>query len=372
MTEREALIALNMLPRIGPIRVNRLISRFGSATGVLSAPKSRLQEIDGIGSETGGIIHRWQDHADLGRELSDATARDITILTPEDALWPAPLREIPDAPVVLYVWGTLEDRDRHALALVGSRRTTHYGRNCAHKLSFQLAGAGFTIISGLARGIDTAAHEGALAAGGRTVAVLGSGLGKVYPPENMALAEKIADGQGAVVSEFPLLTSPDQQSFPQRNRIVAGWCGGLLVVECPRRSGALITANLANEYGRQVYAVPGPIDRPSSAGCNELIRNGAPLISDGAQILDDLSHLPLQANPGETAPPPEPAEPAPRAPLSEDEALILRHLGHEEWPVDAIVESTGLPAQTISACLLQLEMKRLVKQLPGSYFTQTA
>ena len=372
MTEREALIALNMLPRIGPIRVSRLISRFGSAAGVLAAPESRLRLIDGIGNETGGIIHRWQDHVDLGRELTDASARGIGILTPEDDVWPAPLREISDAPVVLYVWGALEDRDRHAFAVVGSRRTTHYGRDCAHKLSFQLAGAGFTIISGLARGIDTAAHEGALAAGGRTVAVLGSGLGKVYPPENMALAEKIADGCGAVVSEFPLLTAPDQQTFPQRNRIVAGWCGGLLVVECPKRSGALITANLANEYGRQVYAVPGPIDRPSSAGCNELIRNGAPLVSDGAQILDDLSHLPLQIPCGGAAPPPEPVGPPPRADLSKEEELILSQLGREEWSVDKIVESTGLPAQTISACLLQLEMKRLIKQLPGSHFTRTA
>jgi DNA processing protein len=372
MTEREALIALNMLPRIGPIRVSRLISRFGSAAGVLAAPESRLRSIEGIGNETGAIIHRWEDHTDLAREISDTAERGIEILTPEDELWPAPLREIPDAPVVLYVWGTLEDRDRHALAVVGSRRTTHYGRDCAHKLSFQLAGAGFTIISGLARGIDTAAHEGALAAQGRTVAVLGSGLAKVYPPENMALAQKIADGHGALVSEFPLLTSPDQQTFPQRNRIVAGWCSGLLVIECPRRSGALITANLANEYGRQVYAVPGPIDRPSSEGCNTLIRNGAPLVSDGSQILDDLSQLPLQPSHGIAAPTPEPSAPAPQATHTEDETLIHQHLGHEEWPIDKIVESTGLPAQQISACLLQLEMKQLVKQLPGSIFTQTA
>lgn len=367
MTEREALIALNMLPRIGPVRVSRLVSRFGSAAAVLGAPESRLRAIEGIGNETASIIHRWEEHADLPRELSDAAERGIAILTPEDPLWPAPLREIPDAPLVLYVWGALEDRDRHALAVVGSRRTTHYGRHSAHKLSFQLAGAGFTIISGLARGIDTAAHEGALAATGRTVAVLGSGLAKVYPPENMALAQRIADGHGAVVSEFPLPTPPDQQTFPQRNRIVAGWCSGLLVVECPQRSGALITANLANEYGRQVFAVPGPIDRPSSTGCNELIRNGAPLISDGSQILDDLTQLPLRPSSG-------PAEIAPASAdtLSEEEALILSHLGKEERHIDQIVESTGLPTPKVSACLLQLEMKRLVKQRPGSCFSQMA
>jgi DNA processing protein len=365
MNEREALIALNMLPRIGPIRVRRLTAAFGSASGVLAASASRLRAVDGIGDDTAGIISRWEDHADLSGELARTAERGIAIITPEDTSWPAALRELPDAPLLLYVWGGIADRDRHALAVVGSRRTTHYGRQCAHKLSFQMAGAGYTIISGLARGIDTAAHEGAVAARGRTIAVLGSGLGKLYPPENMPLAEHIADGHGAVVSEFPLLTPPDQQTFPQRNRIVAGWCTGLLVVECPSRSGALITANLANEYGRQVFAVPGQIDHPSSAGCNALIRNGASLITDGQQILDDLSQLPFQA----TAPAPA-SKPPPE--LSPEEASVFNALGAEERPIDHIVDATGLPVGAVSATLLQLEMKKLAKQLPGHYYIRVS
>lgn len=367
MTEREALIALNMLPRIGPIRVRRLTAAFGSASGVLAASPTRLRSIDGIGDDTAAIISRWEEHADVTAELASTAERAIQIITPDDPDWPPAFRELPDAPLVLYVWGRVEERDRHALAIVGSRRTTHYGRQCAHKLSFQMAGAGYTIISGLARGIDTASHEGAVAAKGRTIAVLGSGLGKLYPPENMPLAEHIADGHGAVVSEFPLLTSPDQQTFPQRNRIVAGWCTGLLVIECPSRSGALITANLANEYGRQVFAIPGQIDHPSSAGCNELIRNGASLITDGSQILDDLSQLPIRTH---TAVPPP--EPPPLPELSVEESSVINALGSDERPVDQIVDSTGLPVGAVSAALLKLELKKLAKQLPGHYYVRVS
>ncbi len=364
MTEREALIALNMLPRIGPIRVGRLMERLGSATAILGAPLSKLQQCHGISDDLAKIIHRWQDHTDLSGELTRLQERGITLLSPEDPNWPAPLREISDAPLVLYVWGELTAQDNHAIAMVGSRRTTNYGRSCAQKLAFQIAGAGYTVISGLARGIDTAAHEGAVAAKGRTVAVLGSGLAQLYPPENMPLAERIADGHGAVVSEFSLLTPPDQQTFPQRNRIVAAWCSGLLVVECPARSGSLITANLASDYGRQVYAVPGPIDRTSSDGCNALIRAGATLITDGTQILDDLSLLPLQSAPPQTP------DPAPAAPvdLSSAETTLLALLDREERQIDELIDTSGLPAAQVSSTLLQLEMKRLVKQLPGSYF----
>lgn len=362
MTEREALIALNMLPRIGPIRVRRLVERFGGASNILGAPTGKLREAGGIGEELAGIIHRWEDHADLTRELEELRQRGLQLLTADDPTWPAPLREIPDAPLVLYTWGEVTARDNHAIAVVGSRRTTNYGRSSAHKLSFQVASAGYTIISGLARGIDTAAHEGAVAAEGRTIAVLGSGLAQVYPPENMPLAEKIADGHGAVVSEFPLHTAPDQQTFPQRNRIVAGWCAGLLVVECPARSGALITANLAGDYGRSLYAVPGPIDRPSSDGCNALIRQGATLVGNGNHILEDLSLLPLSSRPA------PPSEPDPLPELSAPETRLLAHLDRDERQIDEIITASGLPAAEVSALLLQLEMKKVVKQLPGSYF----
>lgn len=370
MTHREALIALNMLPKIGPVRVQRLLERFGSPPAILGAPLAKLQSVNGIGPDLAKILHRWEDHADLAGELARVKERGLTLLTADDADWPAPLREIPDAPIALYVWGELTDRDRHAFAIVGSRRTSHYGRQCGQKLSFQIAGAGFTVISGLARGIDTSAHEGAIAAQGRTVAVLGSGLAQLYPPENMSLAERIADGNGAVVSEFPLLTRPDQQTFPQRNRIVAGWCSGVLVVECPARSGALITANLAGDYGRPVYAIPGPIDRPSSAGCNALIRQGATLVTDGSQILDDLSHLPLQANAGLTPEPATTPSPGPAMSLTPEESSLLAQLDGEEQQIDTLIAATDLPASIVSATLLQLEMKNLVKQLPGSYFVR--
>ncbi|NNC87522.1 MAG: DNA-protecting protein DprA [Akkermansiaceae bacterium] len=369
MTDREALIALNMLPKVGPVRVRRLLERFGNPQSILGAPESKTRAVNGVGPEMARILHRWEDHADLAAELASAADRGINIITAADAVWPDPLCEMPDAPLLLYVWGDLLERDRHAIALVGSRRTTHYGRDCTKKLSFQIAHAGFTVISGLARGIDTTAHEGALAADGRTVAVLGSGLAQLYPPENLPLAEKIADGHGAVVTEFPLHQPPDKQTFPQRNRIVAGWCAGLVVVECAARSGALITANLAGEYGRQVFAVPGPIDRPSSAGCNELIRTGATLITDGAQVLEDLDHLPL-------APPTRPDlySPIPEtdpASLNSEEEAVLAQLDGQERSIDEIITAAGLPASTVSVTLLRLEMKRLAKQLPGSYFVKT-
>lgn len=368
MTEPEALIALNMLPRLGPVRIGRLLERFGSAPAVLGAPAARTQAVNGIGPELARILHRWEDHADLAGELRRIRTRGLQLLTAEDADWPEAFRHMPDAPVVLYVWGRLAARDRHAFAIVGSRRATNYGRTCARKFSFQLAHAGFTIISGLARGIDTAAHEGALAARGRTVAVLGSGLGQLYPPENMPLAERIAEGSGAVVSEFPIDTPPDQQTFPQRNRIVAGWCEGLMVVECPRKSGAIITANLAGEYGRHVFAIPGPIDQPQSEGCHALIRTGATLVTDGAQVLDELSQLPLEAR--SDPPLAQPAGPAAETHLSDAEQAILAQLGSRERNIDELVTAAGLPASVVATTLLRLEMKSLVKQLPGSYFVR--
>lgn len=357
MTPLEALVALNQLPRIGPIRVQRLLEHFSDPAAVLGAPKDRLMRVDGIGPETAEILHRWQDHADPATEIAEARRRGISIVLREDAGFPAPLRDAYDPPLLLYVWGTLEERDRQAFGVVGSRRATPYGLRATKKLSFQLAHAGFTILSGLARGIDTAAHEAALAAGGRTVAVIGSGLGRLYPPENLALAEKIADGHGAVVSEFPLDQPPDKQTFPMRNRIVAAWSRGILVTECPAWSGSLITANLASEYGKPVFAVPGPIDAPTSMGCHQLIREGATLVFDASQILDDLGESPL-------ALPADPAAPGPPE-LPEDERIVLAALGLAECPVDRIIETSGLPAPVVTATLLKLEMRRLVRCLPG-------
>ncbi|MEN9974466.1 MAG: DNA-protecting protein DprA [Verrucomicrobiota bacterium] len=359
MTSQEALVALNMLPTIGPIRVRRLLEAFGTPDAALGASMDRLLRVSGIGEESAKILHEWQNHADPVGEMREAAERGLAIVTQDDADYPAPLRDTYDPPLLFYVWGKIEPCDRHAIGIVGSRRSTHYGTQAAKRFSYQLAQSGFSIISGLARGIDTSAHEAAIAAKGRTIAVIGSGLGKLYPPENLGLAEKIAQGNGAVISEFPLHTAPDKQTFPMRNRIVAAWARALLVVECPAWSGSLITANLATEYGKPVFAVPGPIDKPTSAGCNQLIRDGATLVYDASHILDDLGELPFARQPSNS----EPAAAFPELP--EEEAAVFAAVTVDDSPVDRITERCGLPAQVVSATLLKLELRRLVRALPG-------
>ncbi|MGD7654345.1 MAG: DNA-processing protein DprA [Verrucomicrobiales bacterium] len=366
MSPLEAIVALNMLPKIGPVRVQRLLDAFHTPQAILGAPVDRLTRVEGIGPETARIIHSWQDHADPAAEINEARERGISIITRDSESYPNPLLQTYDPPLLLYVWGELKPTDKHAIGIVGSRRATTYGRNTTKKLSYQIAAAGFTIISGLARGIDTTAHEAAIAAAGRTIAVIGSGLGKLYPPENFALAEKIASGHGAVVSEFPLSTAPDKQTFPMRNRIVAAWSRALLVTECPAWSGSLITANLAAEYGKPIFAVPGPIDKPTSAGCNQLIRDGATLVSDSSHVLDDLGQLPF-SRPTPTTDPADPAEPEQPAPasLSADESTILDALAPGEATVDLVIERSGLPAHIVTTTLLKLEIKHRVIALPG-------
>jgi len=356
----ESLIALNSLPKIGPVRIRRLLERFGDADAVLAARKDQLLRVDGIGEETATILGKWQDLTDPATELREVKERGLSIITAEDENFPPALREAYDTPLLLYVWGKLEARDRHAIGIVGTRRCTMYGKMATKLFSFQLAHAGFTIVSGLARGVDTVAHEAALASGGRTVAVLGSGLAKLFPAENLALAEKIAAGRGAIVSEFPLHTPPDKQTFPQRNRIVAAWSRAILVTECARKSGSLITANFAGEYGRPVFAVPGPIDQETSAGCNQLIREGATLVTSGEDIIDDLGELPF-ARPASLPI----ASVATLPELPAEEAKVFSALGEGESGVDRLIESTGLSAPVVATSLMKLEMRKLVRALPG-------
>ncbi len=364
MSPREAILALNLLPSFGPVRITRLLEHFGDAENVLSASENKLQRVDGIGPETAKIISRWQDHADPSTELADAERRGISIITRADATYPKHLLQAYDAPILLYVWGEITSRDKHAISVVGSRRTTTYGVSATRKITYQLAHAGFTIVSGLARGIDTAAHESALAAKGRTIAVVGSGLARLYPPENLALAEKIADGNGAVISEFPLHKAPDKQTFPMRNRIVAAWSQAVLVTECPAWSGSLITANLASEYGKPIFAVPGPIDKPSSAGCHQLIRDGATLVADASHIIDDMGELPFSfrnESPGEES------DAQPQLPAEEAAVLTVMQAG-EEYAVDSLIQASGLPSSAVTAALFKLELRRLVRPLPGFRF----
>lgn len=361
MTTKEAYIALNLLPKIGPVRVRKLLDRFETPQNILSAKRDQILGVDGFGSELADLLVQWEERIDLPRELELIRNAKVDVLTPECEGYPPSLREIYDPPSVLYVWGKLTKADFRSIGVVGSRRATHYGLQMAKKLSYQMARAGLTVISGLARGIDTAAHEGALA-GGRTVAVLGSGLGKLYPPENQVLAEKIVE-QGAVVSEFPILYLPDKQSFPLRNRIVSGWSSGILVIEAPQRSGSLITANQAAEQGRQVYAMPGPIDRPTSQGCHRLIQEGAKLVMGAEDVLEDFGQLELITEEGAPQAPPE---------LSKDEAALYELLSGTEIGIEDLIRQSGLPSQLVATTLMRLEMKRLVKQLPGKHFVKVS
>src|SRR5213082_2755230 len=364
MTPTEACIALNMLPTMGPVRLRKLLGVFETPDRVLAARRDALRAVEGIGNDVADQIVQWENLVDLAAELERIRQFGATVITGDSPLYPRQLREIHAPPIVLYVWGELTERDQHAIAIVGSRRTTHYGMESAKKLSYQLAYAGLTIISGLARGIDTAAHQGALAAKGRTIAVIGSGLSKLYPPENAALAEKIRSGNGAIVSEFSMEIEPDRQTFPMRNRIISGWSQGLLVVEAGANSGALISVAQALEQGRSVYAVPGHINAPSAQGSNRLIQQGAKLVMDASDLLDDLQIL-LP----ETKPLPE-AVARPLPPLSDEERRVYDAIDATETSIDNISVKSKLPSSIVSSTLLQLELKRLVKQLPGKYFVK--
>lgn len=361
MTEDEAYIALNMVPKIGPVKVRRLLAAFASPGAILQAPAAALQRVEGVGTEVSASIRSWQDHVDPAAEMRLARDFGAEVMTLGSPHYPPWLREIHDPPTVLYVWGTLQERDRHGIGVVGTRKPTHYASGCAKKISYQLAYSGITVVSGLALGIDTAAHQGALAAKGRTLAVIGSGLLKLYPPENLSLAEKIATS-GAVISEFPMGTSPDKQTFPMRNRIISGLSFGLLVVEAGGRSGALISANQAGEQGRAIYAVPGRIDQPNAIGSNRLIQQGAKLITSASDILDDMGMLFAET----------PQLPPQALPVFEGhEAAVFKALGDDETLMDEIITRCGLPTPVVSSTLLGLEMKKLVRRLAGSRFVKT-
>ncbi len=361
MNHREACIALNMIPQMGPVRLRRLLDAFDSAEKILLARSSQLAQVNGISEALAEKITRWENYADPTAEIQKARNLGARIITAEDDEYPPALREIHDPPIVLYVLGRITERDRNAVAVVGSRRASHYATESAKKLSFQMAYAGLTIISGLARGIDTAAHQGALAAKGRTLAVIGAGLAHIYPPENAELAGRIAES-GAVISEFPIETKPDRQTFPIRNRIVTGCSFGVLVVEAGANSGALISANQAAEQGRTLYAVPGRIDQPTCLGSNRLIQQGAKLVINVDDILDDLP-LVFREQPDLPT--------SVQAPdLTPDQQKVLEAMGAEETPLDAIIATSGLTAAAASSTLLALEMRRLVKQLPGKRFVK--
>ena len=366
MDSREALVALNLVEHVGPVRVRQLLEQFGDAPSILKASKAQLLRVPGIGEETAEAIAGWEHGIDLGSELKRIQDFGCHILTQQDEGYPELLRQIYDPPIVLYVKGRLESKDKNAVAMVGSRQTTHYGLEVARKLAYQLAYVGVTVVSGGARGIDTAAHQGALAAKGRTVAVLGTGINLVFPPENAELFERIV-AHGAIITQFPFNRTADKQSFPIRNRIVAGMTLGTVVVEANLTSGALITSHFATEYGRQVFAVPGRIDSPRSKGCHELIKKGAKLCEGAEDVLSEFEYLFPSSNR-----PPGASETGvlPALSLSENEQKAYDTLAHEESSIDEVIRRSGLPASAVSVALLGLEMKRLVRQLPGKLFVK--
>ena len=357
MTERESLIALSLVEGLGAVTIRRLVDSFGSAAAAVEAPLGALEAVPRVGRETARRIKRAAPAA-VREEMERTEAAGFTLVTMADPSYPEALKEIYDPPPVLYVSGELRPEDRFSIAVVGARRCSHYGRIAAEALAADLARAGLTVVSGLARGIDSAAHRGALRAGGRTIAVLGSGLDRIYPPENARLATEIS-ASGAVVSEFPPGTGPARGNFPFRNRVISGISLGVLVVEAAERSGSLITARMALDQGRPVFAVPGRIDSPASRGTNNLIAQGAAIVRSADDVFEEFPYLlgPQRDAPRKTLPD-----------LSENERIVLAALSEEERPIDEITDSSGFSPSIVAATLLSLELKRLVVQLPGKLF----
>ncbi|MBI3269539.1 MAG: DNA-protecting protein DprA [Planctomycetes bacterium] len=367
------LVALNAVQGIGSVLHRRLLTRFGSNRAILRATEKDLREVRGIGPVIARELRAASDGKRADAELELAAKSGISILTAESPAFPRSLTTIYDAPMLLYARGALLPGDDLAIAVVGSRRSTPYGQAQADKLSSALAARGVCVVSGLARGIDTCAHEGALRAKGRTVAVLGSGLLNIYPPENGRLSHRIAES-GAVLSEFPLSSPPDARHFPRRNRIVSGLSLGVLVVEAPTRSGALITVDWALDQGREIFAVPGRIDGESSRGCHAILRQGAKLVETVEDILEELGPHRARLVPatgvagaglsaGAAAPKPE---------LDEKEEILFGLLGSEPIDIDSLTTDSSLPPSSVSATLLLLEMKGLAKQLPGKLFVRAS
>jgi len=362
---RRNYIRLNLADGIGAVRTNQLIEHFGSIEEVFKSNANQLQQIDGIGPKLAHAITSISDD-DVEKELALAEKYSVQILCIEDADYPAALKRIYDPPPVLYVRGRLEQSDTVALAIVGARRCSHYGLEQSGRFASLLVRAGFTIVSGGARGIDAAAHRGALAAGGRTIAVMGCGLTKTYPPENKKLFDEIvSQDKGAIISELPMSIGVKGQNFPKRNRIIAGLALGVLVVEASTRSGTLITAKLALEQGKEVFAIPGKVDSPFSSGTNALIAKGsAALVSRLEDILENLDHL------GEviTEQGPIIESPARNIALNEKEAALLKHLSAEELSLDELIRRSRLSAGEVSATMTILAIKGLIIQQPDGKF----
>jgi len=359
-------LALSRIHRVGNVTFRKLVRHFGGARFVFEAGYNGLIESGIVGEKVARSIVSFTDWEPIDSELDRVRAYGAGIVGIEDGDYPSPLSEIYDPPGFLYVFGSLVPEDHRSVAVVGSRNPTHYGVLSTERIAGGLAAAGITVVSGMARGIDSLAHEAALKYEGRTVAVLGSGLDVIYPPENKKLSERIAEN-GAVISEFPMGADPDAQNFPRRNRIISGMSLGVVIIEARIKSGALITAHLALEQNREVFAVPGNINNPRSKGTHRLIRDGAKLVESAEDIVEELPavlsgnyYIGGGSNEGEKP-----------LVLTDEERKVLENIGHEPIYVDIIIEESGLASERVLEILLELELKNVVRQIPGKSFIRT-
>ena len=357
-----------MVPEIGNATFKKLLAVYGTPDEVFKAPLKDLSRAEGIGEKRANHIKNFSQWKDVEKQLRLLAQHNARLITYHSQEYPAMLRQLEEAPVSLYIRGTIKEEDRFAIALVGSRKATPYGKTMTERLSSALAESGFTIVSGMARGIDTSAHTGSLASGGRTIAVLGSGLDKFYPPENRGLMERIASS-GYVVSEFPFGTMPNRENFPRRNRVISGLSFGVVVVEAALGSGALITAGSALEQNREVFAVPGNVTSPNSAGTNELIKKGAKLIQNADDVIEELAPM-LKGFVKADAMKRIQGTGFPRTPvqLTDEDRKVCDILTGEPTHIDVLSRGLSLPPAKTLSLLLNLELKGIVKQAEGKRF----
>ncbi|MHC4721291.1 MAG: DNA-processing protein DprA [Planctomycetota bacterium] len=370
----ESWLKLIRADGVGPTTFAKLLKLFRSVDRALGASVSELAKVNGIGFKTAERIARSRDKFDPQKELAAAAKLGVWIINAADKRYPPPLRQIYDPPPVLYVKGTLTRADSLAIAIVGTRRCSTYGAEQASRFGHVLASAGFTIVSGMARGIDTAAHRGALAAGGRTIAVHGCGLANIFPPENKKLLSLIT-ASGACLSELPVEYEALSENFPPRNRIIAGLAMGVIVIEAPARSGALLTAKAALAENREVMVVPGKIDSPLSVGSHRLVKEGAKLVDCVEDVMEALGCIGLDLK-GHATSAAQKATQNVEAPLfdvsrlnlSDAERAIYDFLGAEPMHIDEVIVATGLGAGKVNSALISLRLKGLIKEFPGNLF----
>lgn len=358
------MLALHLVPGLGPRLTAAILERFGSAAAALRADSAQLREVPHIGDKLASQLRQAMSQLNLDAELRLMAEHSVSVIQRGKPDYPAALAQIPAAPELLYVKGALKDCDQQGVALVGSRFCTSYGKKIAERLAADLVRAGYTVISGLARGIDAAAHRGALQAGGRTVAVLAGGLAKIYPPEHDELAEQVAQ-HGALLSESAMKMEPMAALFPARNRIISGLSRGVILIEAGEKSGALITASHAAEQGREVFAVPGQVDSLASAGTLELLRKGAKLVRNAQDVIEDLQGIaPLFAMKSDNR---QPAPSQPPAGLEPLQQKVWDFVDQRKY-VDEIARHVELSVGELSRVLMMLEMKKVVRRLPGNQY----